>query len=169
MADIYRYRYGETNPLNVAVRTTTFPNAGTAVAVSIGDLCYIDTADGFTIKPASSLAWGGTLAATQATFVTNFIGVAMQRWDGVNLATGNKDGTIELGTEGIYLFATATATYNVGDLVGLDAASNQLLPQQVIAVGATKANAIGRVERLVTSGTSVYVRIFGSKMTGIQS
>ena len=163
MADNYRYRYGETNPMNIAFKV--------GVAVSIGDMVYLDNTDSFTIKPASAYPWQGTLSQTQQSFVTQFMGINTQRWDGTNLATGNKDGTLLVHTEGVHLMACAAGSnFNPGDLVGPDQVPGiqQLLPQQVVAVGA-KSQAIGRVERAAVNASSVYVRLFGSKQTGIQS
>lgn len=54
MADNYRYRYGDTNPVNLPIKL--------GVAISIGDLCYEDSADSYTVKPASSLAFAAGLA-----------------------------------------------------------------------------------------------------------
>jgi hypothetical protein len=163
MADNYRYRYGESNPITVAYKV--------GVPVSIGDMTYIDTSDGNTIKPASSYAWQADLPTTQAAFVGQFIGINTQRWDGTNPATGNKDGTLSQNTEGVHVMACAAgSTFNIGDLVGPDQVPGvqQLLSQQVVKVSA-KANAIGRVEKPVASSSSVYVRLFASKQTGISS
>lgn len=164
MADFYRYRYGETNPMNIAFKV--------GVAVSIGDMVYLDTSDSFTLKPASAYPWQGSLTTTQAAFVQQFMGINTQRWDGTNLTTGNKDGTLLVHTEGVHLMACAAGSnFNPGDLVGPDQVPGvqQLLPQQVVGVGTAKAQAIGRVERSAVNASSVYVRLFGSKQTGIQS
>lgn len=163
MADNFRYRYGETNPVAVAYKV--------GVPLSIGDMTYIDSTDGNTVKPASAFSWQADLPTTQIAFVASFMGVNQQRWDGSNPATGNKDGTLTQNTEGIHLMACAAgSTFNIGDLVGPDQVPGvqQLLAQQVVKV-ATKTAAIGRVEKPVVSGSSVYVRLFASKQTGIVS
>ena len=164
MADNYRYVYGETNPMNIAVKV--------GVALGIGDMAYIDNTDSNTLKPASAYPWqAGGLGSTQAAFVQQFMGICMQRFDGTNFATGNKDGTNLVHTEGVYRMACAAGSnFNPGDLVGPDQVPGvqQLLSQQVVAVSA-KANAIGRVERSAVNASSVYVRLFASKQTGIQS
>lgn len=158
MADIFRYRYGETNPVNVPYKA--------GVAVSIGDMTFLDATDVFTVKPASAFAWTTDLPTTQTNFVASFLGINTQRWDGTNPATGNKDGTLVQNTEGIHLMACAAGTtLNQGQLVGPDQVPGvqQLLSQQVVAVSA-KSQAVGRVERAVVNGSSVYVRIFTTKL-----
>jgi hypothetical protein len=162
MADTYRYRYGETNPMNIAYKV--------GVAVAIGDMAYLDNTDNNTLKPAAAYPWQGSLIATQTGFVAQFMGINTQRWDGTNPATGNKDGTLLVHTEGIHLMACAAGSnFNPGDLVGPDQVPGvqQLLSQQVVLVA--KAGAIGRVEKPAVNASSVYVRLFGSKQTGIQS
>ena len=155
MSDQVRYRTGETNPTPIAYKA--------GVALEIGDFSWLDDADSNTIKPASSFAWTTDLATTQTNFVLKFVGVNTQRWDGTNLATGNKDGTLLQHTSGIHEFATAAnTTLNPGDFVGPDASGTKLLNQQVVKV-ATKARAIGVVERAVTSASSVRVRVFSNK------
>ena len=269
MPDVFRYRYGDTNPTKVAYKN--------GVAVSIGDLCYIDAGDGNTIKPASALAWGtaiaspaapsavsagvavgsafgtgnfnvtmtfttvygetaesaattvamtagqalkvstqalpagatgvkvycenaaasgtrfllgalvgnqsqqffappdttspapptgtslGALQVTQYAFVQSYLGVNAQRWDGTNLTTGSKDGTLRVDTTGVFDFACASAAFNVGDLVGpAKDVGNALLPQTVSAV-ANKYLAVGRVELAGTALTTARIRLMTAK------
>ena len=66
MANTMRWRYGETNPVVLPVASAT--------VIEIGDLVYLDT----TTKPAGSVTYGGSLAATQESFHDKFAGVAMQ-------------------------------------------------------------------------------------------
>lgn len=159
MADTYRYRFGETNPVQCAFKT--------GVAVQVGDLCYQDENDSYTAKPASSQPWNGTLAQTQQDFVLHFLGVSGQRYDGSNVAIGIKDGLLRIDTTGIFEFnCIAGTTLNEGALVGVDQQAGGILlldPQAVVAVG-NKASAIGRVERSVVSASSVKVRIFSTRL-----
>jgi|SRR5579859_1447700 len=153
MADTYRYRYGDANPAILPWKT--------AIAVQVGDLVYQDSADGYTVKPAAVIAYDGSFSQTQIDFVKSFVGVSAQRYDGVTAGIGVKDGFLRIDTTGVFEFATAAnTTLQVGQLVGPDnAGSGTLLSQQVVLVSA-KANAIGRVERGITLGSSVFVRIF---------
>jgi hypothetical protein len=100
------------------------------------------------------------------------MGINTQRFDGTNFATGNKDGTNLVHTEGIHLMTCAAGSnFNPGDLVGPDQVPgiSLLLSQLVVAVGTAMDQAIGRVERPAVNASSVYVRLFASKQTGIQS
>ena len=154
MSDNYRYRYGETNPVRQTFDTT--------VAIAIGDLIYVASNK---IYPASHYTWNTNLATTQQGISAVFLGVAAQRYDGSNVnGYGIKDGQIRVDTQGIFEFACASASFNVGDLVGIDTdGSSHLLSQQVVAVGAMN-EAIGRVVEDVTSGTSVKIYIFSPLM-----
>ena len=161
MADTFRYRFGETNPVQAARK------AGATGAVEIGDLCWLDDADGYTVKPAGQLvnAWAD-LGGAQSAFVAKFLGVSGQRWDGTTKTTGSSDGDLRIDTEGIFEFdCAAGSTFNVGDLVGpaLIAAGNGLESQKVVKV-TPKANAVGRVERKGASVSKILVRIFTAKV-----
>jgi hypothetical protein len=160
--DTFRYRYGDASPVQIAFDQTT---GGGAFPISIGDLCWIDSSDGYKVKGADAFAWTTNLATTQQNFAPVFAGVSAQRWDGTNLqAYGIKDGLLRIDTAGIFEFAcAASSSFNAGDLVGPDkAAGNALLPQQVVAVSA-KNEAIGRVAQAVTSASTVLVEIFAAK------
>jgi hypothetical protein len=160
--DNFRYRHGDTAPVQIAFDPTT---GGGAFPISIGDLCWIDSSDGFKVKAADAFAWTTNLATTQQNFATVFAGVSAQRWDGSNpQAYGIKDGLLRVDTGGVFEFAcAANSSFNAGDLVGPDkAAGNALLPQQLAAVSA-KNQAIGRVTRAVTGASTVHVEIFAAK------
>jgi hypothetical protein len=66
MADKMRWRYEDANRVTAAVDSSTI--------IEIGDLVWLDTDD---VKPASDVSYSGGLAATQETFQTKFLGVAM--------------------------------------------------------------------------------------------
>jgi len=67
MANRMRWRYGDTNPVMLAVDPST--------VIEIGDLVYFDTDD---VRPAAMLADQGTPLANQELFHDQFAGVAMQ-------------------------------------------------------------------------------------------
>lgn len=164
-----RWRYGDTYPVQKA-RATGF-------AIAIDDMCYWDPLTQSDVRPdtgsstlgvaksAASFPWQGSLAATQAAFAAQFLGVSGQRWPvtGNNPPVfGGQDGYVRINTGGVYEFAFNPAnTWLDTQLVGPDFAGTSLLPQQV-AVVSSRALAIGRIERpqSVLGTGSVYVRIF---------
>jgi hypothetical protein len=166
VANTYRYRWGETNPVAVPLEA--------GVAVELGSLCFIPAAAGDVdgsagvagkLYPANKKIWNTDLATTRAAFVAQFAGVAAQAYAGENPITGYgiKDGNLRVDTDGVFEFDTASASYKVGDLVGpAKQAGNDLEDQKVESVSA-EAQAIGRVVEATTSMTKVKVRIFGRK------
>lgn len=163
--DTFRYRYGDTNPVQIAFDQTTGTDA---FPISIGDLCWIDSTDSYKVKGADAFAWTTNLATTQQNFASVFAGISAQRWDGSNLqAYGIKDGLLRIDTTGVFLMAcVADSSFNAGDLVGpaQNGSNNSLAPQTVVAVSA-KNEAIGRVAQAVSSSSSVLVEIFAAKFT----
>ncbi|WP_425396705.1 capsid cement protein [Aeoliella sp.] len=151
MANKMRWRYGDTNPVMLPVDSTT--------VIEIGDLVYLDTDDA---KPASSLTDAGTLAANQEALHDVFVGVAMQA-----SATG-QTADIRVATTGVFELECASATFELGDLVGGDenAGGTALEDQQAIAV-TSEDLAIGRcAKREGAASTSVYVEIVGTVTRG---
>ena len=151
MSDKMRWRYGDTNPVVAAVDSGTI--------IEIGDLVLLNVDDA---KPATAQPDQGTKAANQQAFAAIFLGVAMQR---------SRDGDtapIRVATTGVFELDCASATFELGDMVGGDenAAGNALLNQQVAKVTLAK-DAIGRVaKRQPAAGTSVLVDIRSTVMTG---
>ena len=151
MSDKMRWRYGDTNPVVAAVDSGT--------VIEIGDLVLQDTDDA---KSASVLADHGTETANQEAFAAIFLGVAMQR------SRSGETAPIRVATTGVFEFDCASATFELGDMVGLDelAGGHALLNQQVAEVTLAK-DAIARVaKRQPTAGTSVLVDIRSTVMTG---
>ncbi|REK19166.1 MAG: hypothetical protein DWQ37_01885 [Planctomycetota bacterium] len=148
MANTMRWRYGETNPVVLPVASAT--------VIEIGDLVYLDT----TAKPAGDLTYGASLAATQEAFHDSFVGVAMQQ----SRAGDTQD--IRVATTGVFEFACASATFDVGARIGVDdnAGPSALLNQQVIAVNnANPELSIGYcAKRVNPAGTSVLVDVIGT-------
>jgi hypothetical protein len=152
MSDNMRWRYGDTNPVVAAVDSAT--------VIEIGDLVWQDTDDA---KPASDFTFAG-LNQTQDNFADKdyFLGVAMQR---------SRDGdteSIRVATRGIFEFPCASATFELGDLIGPDdnAGGTALEDQKVIKV-TDEARAIGRVaKRVASAATTVLVEITSAVMYG---
>jgi hypothetical protein len=150
MANVMRWRYGDTNPVMLAVDSAT--------VIEIGDLIYLDTDDA---KPASALSYGASLAATQETFHDSFVGVAMQA-----SASGDTS-EIRVATGGVFEFDCASASFEVGGRIGVDdnVAEDELIDQQVVAVSASSPElAIAKVAKRATSTTRVLVQINSTVM-----
>jgi len=149
MANTMRWRYGETNPVVLPVNAAT--------VIEIGDLVYFDTG---LVKPASAFTYGASLAATQETFHDKFAGVAMQQ------SRNGDTQDIRVATTGVFEFACASATFDVGVRVGIDdnVAGNALVNQQVIAVNVANPElSIGYcAKRVNPAGTSLLVDIIGT-------
>ena len=151
MSDKMRWRYGDTNPVVAAVDSAT--------VVEIGDVLYQDTDDA---KPASAQADQLSLAANQALLADGFLGVAMQR-----SRAGDTD-PIRVAATGVFEFNCPSATFELGDLIGVNEATSgtELEDQQVIGVAAS-INAVARVaKRVAAAATSVLVDIRSTVMTG---
>jgi hypothetical protein len=151
MSDKMRWRYGDTNPVVAAVDAAT--------VIEIGDLVMQDTDDA---KPAAVLANQGNEAANQAAFAGVFLGVAMQR------SRDGETALIRVATTGVFEFDCASATFELGDIVGADGnAGGTGLLNQTVAKVAASAGAIGRVaKRQAPAGTNVLVDILSTVMTG---
>lgn len=149
MANINRHKAGVTNPVTAAVDSAT--------VIEIGDNLYLDTDD---VKPASSLAAGSSLAATQETFHDSYIGIAAQQSQ-----AGDTD-PIRVDTEGDHEFPCDSATFEIGDYIGLAESSAFAVEDQKVVKVASANLAIGRCSRRGTSVTKVFVRIFSTVMLG---
>ena len=149
MSNTMRWRYGETNPVVLPVASAT--------VIEIGDLVYFDSG---TVKPASALAYGASLAATQETFHDKFAGVAMQQ------SRAGDTFDIRVATTGVFEFVCASATFEVGARIGVDdnAAATALVNQQVIATATANPElSVGYcAKRVNPAGTSILVDVVGT-------
>lgn len=151
MANQMRWRYGDTNPVMLPVDSST--------VIEIGDLVHLDTDDA---KPASSLSDAGSAALNQEALHDVFVGVAMQA-----SASGDTQ-AIRVATAGVFEFDCASATFEVGDLVGVseDAAGTALETQKAVGVAAVNL-AIGRcAKRVNPAATSVCIDIVSTVLKG---
>jgi hypothetical protein len=151
MANTMRWRYGDTCPVMLPVDSAT--------VIEIGDLVYLDTDDA---KPASAQADQSSEAANQELFHDKFAGVAMQA-----SASGDTQ-PVRVATAGVFEFACASATFEVGDLVGADEnAAGNALEDQVVAGVATANLAVGRcAKRVNPAGTRVLVDLVSTVLRG---
>jgi len=153
MSNTFRYRRGDTNPVFVAPASAT--------VIEIGDLLYLDPSTKKP-KPASAMNDQGSEALNQDIFQEHFLGVAEQA------SAAGETAKIRVATRGEFEFDCASATFDIGDLVGADenADGDGLLDQTVVAV-ASETLAIGRVAQSeATATTKVLVRIKSTIMEG---
>ena len=138
MSNTMRWRYGDTNPVILAVDAAT--------DIEIGDLIYQEVDDA---RPATLQADQGTLAANQELFHDNFVGVAMQ-----SSPVGSAK-PIRVATTGVFEFECQPVAHEVGDLLGIaeEGTGSQLEDQSVIGV-ATPNLAIGRCVKRTGAGES---------------
>ncbi len=122
MSDKMRWRYGDTNPVIAAVAAAT--------VIEIGDLLWQDADNA---KPASLFAVVNNKPVDQAAFTAKFLGVAMAR------SRQGDTAPIRVATTGVFELECAAATFELGDMMGVDAgAGAALLNQQVVKVAASR-------------------------------
>jgi hypothetical protein len=146
-----QFLYGDAAEVAATIATAKAVDAGDLVGMSAG-----------TLVKAEDTAWDTDLATTQTNFAALFLGVCAQTKTSTTVARvfGNSsDNVIMVNTGGTVEFDCASATFEVGDLVGpAKDTGNALLSDKVVAVG-SEALAIGRVVERGTSITRVKVRI----------
>jgi hypothetical protein len=151
MADNMRWRYGDTRPVvSKAVASAT--------VIEIGDL--VETDGSGNVSPAAAHTWNTDLATTQGEFQDTFLGVAMQR---------SRDGDtapVRVATEGVFEFDCASASFELGALVGPAKQSGNALENQKIVSVANEGLAVGRVARRSANETKVYVEIVSTRLRG---
>lgn len=149
-----QYLYGETNPVDAPVLT--------AQVVAVGDIVGLSSGN---VVRASDTTWNTSLAQTQADFRLLYLGVSGQAKDGTtSQIRGNSIANrIRVDTDGIFTFATASASYNIGDIVGPAKDTGNALLNDTVASVAALDKAIGYVVEKTTSSTSVKVRLLSYK------
>lgn len=151
MANTMRWRYGETNPVVLAVDSAT--------VIEIGDLIYLSSGEA---KPAGDQADQSSEAANQEAFHDAFAGVALQQ------SRAGDSTPIRVATTGVFEFVCVSDTFEVGELIGVDeAASGTALESQVVASVSTANLAIGRcAKRVPAADTRVLVDIVSTILYG---
>lgn len=145
-----RFISGATNPVVSDVDSST--------VVAIGDIVILDTDDA---KPASATTWDTNIATTQEAVHDKFLGVSDQR-----SRSGDTEG-IRVNTTGVFEFDCASATFELGALVGVAKTSGNGVENQKVVAVATANLAIGRVaQRYGSATTRVRVAIESVVMTG---
>jgi len=149
MANNNFFRYLE----NLKIQAT----CALAQTVSIGDLVGLVSN---TIEKASDITWNATTAGTQEDFHDAFLGVSEQ----ASAATDSD--AIRVASGGVYEFPCASASFEVGELVGPAKASGNALEDQKVVKVAEEKLAIGRVVLQTSSETTVLVKIFSTIIDG---
>ena len=148
MADVMRYRSGETNPVVVPVESAT--------VIEIGDMVML--VSGYA-EPFSDQADLGTKAENQEGGHDAFIGVSMQR-----SRAGDTD-PITVATTGVFEFIATSAAYALGALVGpggTGEAGAVGIANQTVEGVATANLAVGRVNKASGTTTTITVGIVGT-------
>ena len=151
MSDVMRWRYGETNPIEIAVGITT--------VIEKGDLLW---KDGDEAKPAADLPWQGSANSQRAEFKRRFLGVAMRR---------SRKGETDLvlcATTGVFEFMNWDTNYSIGGLFGAAPSGSNSLWNQFVDLVDDPVYAIGRTVRSKSRqpGSSVLVDIVSTIMHG---
>jgi hypothetical protein len=140
-------------------RTVVYPAKG-GIVISVGDLLYYDTTDGYA-KPLSAKVGSGVINTDQVFAHDNFIGVARS----ARIALQTTDGTVTVETDCIYQADCPSGTFVPGDLVtafSSGAAAAGAIADQKIDTTALSSEAIGVVVASYSAATTVVrVRLYG--------
>ena len=102
MTDVQRHVRELANPRYYSVDSAT--------VIEIGDNVWQDTND---VKPASDFTWNSSLAQTQADFKAKYVGMRADRSRAGDISDVGVD------KNGIKKFTCASATFEIGDRVGV--------------------------------------------------
>jgi len=123
-----------------------------AQILEIGDFTFLNADD---VRAASDYTWDTDLETTQRSFTKVFAGVAGDQ------SEAGKTDEVAIETSGIVEMECASATFEVGDLVGLAKATGDNLEDQKVVAVASHDLAIGKVTKRYSSNTTtVYLEIF---------
>ncbi|MEE8427061.1 MAG: hypothetical protein V3S15_07220 [Woeseiaceae bacterium] len=154
MANIMRWRYGETNLVTLPVDVET--------DIEIGDLVLLEGGGkGSHAEPVSSVRVGMELAGAQKVVVDSFVGVAMQR------SRAGDTQAIRIATSGVFEFDCYDTRFELGDRVGPEFSDTEHLEDQSVVKVDYKSPglSIGRVaKRVATADTKVLVEINSTVM-----
>lgn len=141
MSDVFRHRKEFQKP--------RFYPIVTAELTEVGDLMYWDSTL-LKARPVSAFIFGSTLGETQKAIAPVFLGMSNDR------SKIDEDEDIEIQANGIKEYPCASATWEIGDLVGIDdnAGGTALEDQQVIAV-TNPDKAIGIVAKVESSAVTI--------------
>ena len=145
MADKYRFRSGQMQLRQYQVASAT--------VIERSDMLYIDTTAN-EVKNAAAFPWGGgTLSLEQTDFANLFVGIAYEA-----SASGDTDDiSVDVSADAVYEFDVASATYEVGDLLGPDENSGAFHDQQLEKSSTTVRSIARSFEHKASSVTSLRV------------
>jgi hypothetical protein len=120
-----------------------------AIAVAKGDFLWYNGGTG-AVEPASTFAWAGSLAATQAAFQPLFVGVAE-----VDHLAGSGDAQIQvqIAPTCVYEYACPSAVHQMGDYLAPAKQTGNFLENQKLDA-ALAADATARVLRRDAAATT---------------
>ncbi len=146
MADTFRYRRGNVEPV--------YKTPASATVIEIGDLIFAHPDDGAP-KNAGALIDQGSLALNQDAFQQYFLGVSNSR------SKTGETAKIEVAPDGEFEFPCASATFEVGDMLGaVETAAGTALEDQKLVAVTDESKAIAVCARDYASNTTtVLVRI----------
>lgn len=154
MSNTHRGRSGSGRyPMSVA----------SATVLSIGDLVYRDPSTG-KAKPASDQADALTEPLNQRLVAEHFAGVS----EAQSLSGDTADILVDASPIREFVFACASETHEVGDLLGIDedSGADGLEPQTLVVVTAPSQAVMVVTRRDASAATSVYCRIYRSVFWG---
>lgn len=128
--------------------------ANASLQIDIGDLLYMETDD---VRPASSQSDQGTEPLNQRLFASKFAGVAHSSRQSSDAVAGS----VGVLPDVLIEYPCASATFEIGDLVGAsEAGSGDVLLDQQVEKVTDKDLAIGVVQqRYASATTKVWVRL----------
>lgn len=134
-----------------------------ATVLAIGDLVFRDPSTG-KAKPVSDQTDAGTELLNQRLVAEHFAGVSEHQ----SLSGQTADVLIDASPTREFLFACASETHEVGDLLGIDedAGADGLEPQTLVKVTAPSQAVMVCTRRDASAATSVYCRIYRSVFWG---
>lgn len=129
--------------------------ADSATVISKGDFCFLDVDD---VKPASSQTDQLSEGDNQGLFASLFVGIAEARSDS---GSTTPDVLLDANQDRERLFACASATHEVGDLLGVDedGAGTALLDATLATVTSLDAAIAVVTERNAAAATTVKGRL----------
>jgi len=136
----------------------TYPTPA-STQINPGDLVLLNTA---TLAIMSAATWDTNIGTTQADVAPVFMGIALDQ----KLVGDPTTREIAVAIEGIAEFPCTAlgAAHHVGEYVAADADGVHNLYDQIVALTATLANAIGKLEREAASGATFLQFYFASTL-----
>ena len=142
MANSYTYRYGQRKVIQGAVDS--------AEVLEVGDMVFLNTDD---VRPASDFTWTSNLATTQANFTDKFLGICMHQ-----SASGDTDPVdVDISADSVYCFTVASATFELGDMLGPDQSGGNTMLDQVLEKAVASSSIAMAMERKASAATSLLV------------